>query len=105
MGGVVVEAGSVRSVLPVQVVQKLGLGIRGKRMVEYADGREEAVDVTDAVIIECEGRETIEDALVFGDEVLIGQTVLEALDLFVDCAGHRLVPNPAHPDQAVNKVK
>jgi hypothetical protein len=30
--------------------------------------------------------------------------VLEKLDLFVDCRGRRLVPNPAHPDEAVTRV-
>jgi hypothetical protein len=44
-------------------------------------------------------------ALVLGDEVLIGQTVLGKLDLLVDCATQQLVPNPAHPDQPVSKVK
>jgi hypothetical protein len=38
-------------------------------------------------------------------EVLIGQTVLEKLDLLADSANRRLVPNPAHPDQPVSKVK
>jgi len=47
----------------------------------------------------------VDDAYVLGDEVLIGQTILEKLDLFVDCAHNRLVPNPAHPDQPVNKLK
>jgi hypothetical protein len=47
----------------------------------------------------------LEEALVLGDEVLIGQTVLEKPDLFVDCQGQRLVPNPAHPDRPVAKVK
>lgn len=51
------------------------------------------------------GRDTMEEALVLGDEVLIGQTVLEKLDLLADCARQRLVPNPAHPDQPVSKVK
>jgi hypothetical protein len=45
------------------------------------------------------------DALVLGDEILIGQTVLEKLDRFVDCQRRRVVPNPAHPDHAVTKVK
>ena len=40
-----------------------------------------------------------------GSEVLIGQTVLESLDLLVDCANHRVIPNPAHPDQPVIKIK
>lgn len=100
-----VDTGVVRSVLPVHVVERLGLAIRGERMAEYADGRREAVGVTEPLVIEIEGRDTLEEALVLGDEVLIGQTVLEKLDLFVDCTGQRLVPNPAHPDQPVSKVK
>lgn len=50
-------------------------------------------------------REELKDAMVVGDEVLIGQTALEKLDLFVDYVNQRLVPNPAHPDQPVSKVK
>lgn len=101
----VVDTGAVRSVLPPQVVQELGLQIRGQRVAEYADGRKESVGVTEPVIIECLHRDTMEEALVFGDEVLIGQTVLEKLDLLADCANRRLIPNPAHPNQPVTKVK
>jgi clan AA aspartic protease len=100
-----VDTGAVRTILPPHVVARLGLGTRGQRMAEYADGRKEAVEVTGPVIVELEGRDTLEEALVLGDEVLIGQTVLEKLDLFVDCQGRRVVPNPAHPDQPVTKVK
>jgi clan AA aspartic protease len=100
-----VDTGSVRTVLPVQVVQQLDLAIRGRRVVELADGRKETVSVTGPVEIDINGRSTIEDALVLGDEVIIGQTVLEVLDLFVDCTNRRLVPNPAHPDQPVVKIK
>jgi clan AA aspartic protease len=100
-----VDTGAVRSVLPPFVVERLGLAIRGQRVAEYADGRKETVGVTEPLIIEIEGRDTSEEALVLGDEVIIGQTVLEKLDLFVDCINQRLIPNPAHPDQPVSKVK
>ena len=30
---------------------------------------------------------------------------VRGLDLFVDSRGRRLVPNPAHPDQPITKVK
>jgi clan AA aspartic protease len=100
-----VDTGAVRSVLPVHVVQRLGLAIRGQRVAEYADGRREPVGVTEPLLIEISGRDTLEEALVFGDEVIIGQTALEKLDLFVDPVNQRLVPNPAHPDQPVSKVK
>ncbi|MGO8746993.1 MAG: retroviral-like aspartic protease family protein [Thermoguttaceae bacterium] len=100
-----VDTGAVRSVLPPHVVERLGLSIRGQRVAQYADGREESVGTTGPVVFEVLGRDTLEEALVLGDEVLIGQTVLEKLDLMADCAGRRLVPNPAHPDQPVSKVK
>src|SRR5206468_12031410 len=77
----------------------------GQRVAEYADGRTEAVSVTEPLVVEIDGRDTLEEALVLGDEVLIGQTVLEKLDLFMDSRRRRLVPNPAHPDQPVTKVK
>jgi len=100
-----VDTGAVRMILPQHVVDRLGLAVRGQRVAEYADGRKDVVNVTGPLAIELEGRDTLEEALVLGDEVLIGQTVLEKLDLFVDCQGQRLVPNPAHPDQPVTKVK
>ena len=101
----VVDTGAVCTILPVEVMQRLGLASVHSRGVEYADGRNEAVPVTESLVIVIRGRRTSDEALVLGTEVLIGQTVLEKLDLHVDCANQRLIPNPAHPDQAVNKVK
>ena len=100
-----VDTGAVRSIIPAQVVQQLGLALRGQRVAEYADGRRDIVGVTEPIIIEWHGRDTLEEALVLGDEVLLGQTVLEKLDLVADCVGGQLLPNPAHPDQPVSKVK
>ena len=100
-----VDTGAVRSVIPLHVMQALGVMPRGYRMAEYADGRKESVAITEPIIFDMMGRDTLEEALVLGDEVLIGQTVLEKLDLLADCANRRLVPNPAHPDQPVKKVK
>ena len=100
-----VDTGAVRCVLPPHVVQRLGLEMVGQRVAEYADGRLEAVGLTEPFTLQVLDREELEDAMVLGDEVLIGQTALEKLDLFVDCVNQRLVPNPAHPDQPVSKVK
>jgi clan AA aspartic protease len=100
-----VDTGAVRSVIPPHVMEALGVMSRGNRVAEYADGRKESVAVTESIIFEVMGRDTLEEALVLGDEVLIGQTVLEKLDLLADCANRRLIPNPAHPDQPVTKVK
>ena len=101
----VVDTGAVRCVLPPYVVQQLGLQILGQRVAEYADGRQEPVGMTESFLIEIMGREEIETAIVLGDEVLIGQTALEKMDLLVDCVNHCLIPNPAHPDQPVSKIR
>ena len=74
-------------------------------MAQYADGRLEEVDLTEGFVLEIMGRRTTEEALVLGDEILIGQTALEKLDLLPDRQRKRLVPNPAHPDQPVSKAK
>jgi clan AA aspartic protease len=100
-----IDSGAVRMIIPPQVFERLGLeSVRGA-VAEYADGRKDAVRLTDGLQIEIMGRHTTDDALVLGDEVLIGQTVLEKLDLQIACNRQRLIPNPAHPDQPVSKVK
>ena len=55
------------------------------------------MNVTGPVVVEIDGHDTLDEALVLGDEVLIGQTVLEKLNLLVDCEGRRLIPNPRRP--------
>ncbi len=101
----IVDTGAVRSVLPQQVVNQLGLRIRGQQVAQYADGRSESVGVTSGVIFDCQSRVTLEEALVLGTEVLIGQTVLEKLDLLADCTTRRLVPHPGRPNQPVSMVR
>ncbi len=100
-----IDTGAVSSVIPPNVMEILGVESDGKRTAEYADGRKEVVDLTEPITFEIMGRKSTEGAMVLGDEVIIGQTILEVLDLWVDCNQRRLIPNPAHPDQPVVKVK
>jgi clan AA aspartic protease len=99
-----IDTGAVRTVLSKEIVEKLGLRIRGQQIAKYADGRQEEVGLTGPVIIQLEGRETTEAVLVAGDEVLIGQTVLETLDLLVDCKNQCLIPNPKHPEYPIFRI-
>ncbi len=100
-----VDTGAVRSVLPIHVVQLLGLAIVDKARATFANDAAEDVDVTEMVSMTLLDRRIAEETLVLGSEVLIGQTVLESLDLQVDCTNHRVIPNPAHPDQPLIKIK
>src|SRR5207247_1857872 len=101
----VVDTDSVCCIIPPSVAEQLGVTIRGQRVVEYADGRRTVVPVIGPILFDIQGRDTLEEAIVLGNEVKIGYTVLAKLDLVPDRANSRLIPNPAHPDQPVTKVK
>ena len=94
----------VRTVLPMDIVQQLGLRIRSYQTAKYTDGREEKIGLTEAVIIEVQKRETTVAALVMGNEVLIGKTALITLDLVVDSKNQCLIPNPKHPNYPIFRI-
>ena len=100
-----VDTGSVATVIPFEITEQLGLKSVGKRVAEYANAATEEVEVSEPVSITIDGRNTTEGALILGNEILIGQTVLETLDFLVDCPNQRIIPNPKHPNQAITKVK
>jgi len=100
-----VDTGAVTMVIPPHVYHRLGVESGRERVAVLADGTRRGVPVTSALEIELLGRDTIDEALVMGDEVLIGQTILEKTDLLVDCVSRQLVPHPDHPDQPILKVK
>lgn len=99
-----VDTGAVRTVLPMAIVQQLGLRIRSHQTAKYTDGREEKIGLTEAVIIEVQKRETTVAALVMGNEVLIGKTALITLDLVVDSENQCLIPNPKHPNYPIFRI-
>ena len=88
-----------------KTLSQQGRQVCRQEVAEYSDGRRDVVGLSEPIKVGIMGRDTVDEALVLGDEVLIGQTVLEKLDLLVDCTNRKLVPNPAHPDQPVSKVK
>ena len=100
-----VDTGAIPSVLPIEIVQKLGLELIRKERATYANNSSENFDVTEPVSFEILGRRVTEETLVLGNEVVIGQIALERTDLLVDCTNRRVIPNPAHPDQLVIKIK
>lgn len=101
----VVDTGAVRSCLPVDVMQQLGLRVVRRINAQMANGEVESVEMTEGVDMEILGRLVTEAFLVLGDEVLIGQTALEATDLRVDCNRQRVIPNPDHPNSAIIRIR
>src|SRR5712691_7463422 len=99
-----VDTGATRLAIPAFVADQLGIIRLGHTDAEYADGRVEEVETTEGIQIEMLGRTVIRDAMVLGKQVLIGVTVLEDLDLVVDCKRQCVMPSPDRPDQPVFHV-
>lgn len=95
----IADTGARTLALPEDVVERLGIKKQQEVKVSYADDRREMRDVVGPVNVTVAGRTTVVDAIVLpaGSEVLIGQIVLERLDLVADCVEERLVPSPDSP--------
>lgn len=100
-----VDTGAVSLVIPQDIATQLGLRILRQKVAEFANGNQQTIGVTSAITVEWEDRATTDEALVVGNEVLIGQVILEKLDLLVDCTNHKLIPNPANPNYPVAMIK
>ncbi|MFQ5824155.1 MAG: clan AA aspartic protease [bacterium] len=94
-----VDTGATMLVVPQEVVERLGLRVSRKVIVTYADARKDERDVTGGVIIKIGERHSNVECIVGppNSEVLIGQVVLEVLDLIVDPKDQKLTPRPESP--------
>ena len=103
----VVDTGAVMLVLPENVVSRLGLDTQREVIVTYADERKETRPVAGPVTIHIGNRFMIAECVVGPplSEPLIGQIVLEALDLVADCANRTVAPRPESPDSPLLKLK
>ena len=103
----VVDTGAVMLVLPENVVDRLGLERQRKVVVSYADDRRESRSVAGPVTIHIGDRFMITECVVGPplSEPLIGQIVLEALDLIADCTNRTVAPRPESPDYPLLKLK
>jgi clan AA aspartic protease len=101
----VVDTGAVRSCIPVDLKEELGLYTIRHINAQMANGQVDSVELTDAAYIDILGRVATESFLVLGGEVLIGQTALESTDLLVDCNRQRVITNPDHPNSAIIRIR
>ena len=97
---VLVDTGAAMLALPLGIVEELGLVLGKSVKVTYANGKVEEKEVAYGVKLELLGREAETYALVEpeGQQVLIGQIVLEGLDLYPNPKKGTLEPRPGSPD-------
>ena len=102
-----VDSGAVMLVLPQDLVEALGLQEVGKAIVSYADERREERPLAGIVTVRVGNRTTSLNCVVGPpcSEPLVGQVVLETMDLLVDCTQQKLVPRPESPFLPLLKLK
>jgi clan AA aspartic protease len=97
-----VDTGASTLSLPKRLVAQLGLRPFRTRQARTSAG---TITLQMFGVVHCtiQGRDWNGDVVEIPDEcpVLIGQQVLEGLDLVVDTAGHRLIGNPEHGGEHV----
>lgn len=102
-----VDTGAVMLMLPQNVVERLGAALSGTVIVTYADERREERPTAGPFTLRLCNRSMPVDCVVGPplSEPLIGQIVLERLDLIADCTNRILVPRPESPDYPLLKLK
>lgn len=97
-----VNTGATMLSLPIDLIEELGLEHAGEREVRTANGKVKR-RVFRGAWVEINGREGEFQAVELPLEVvpLIGQIVLEQLDLYPDPQNHRLTGRPEAPDHMV----
>jgi len=102
----VIDTGATMVVLPQNIVEKLELKKIRETKVRYANNKTELKSIYGVVTIEIKGRTGNFDVLAEaeGSQPLIGQVVLEILDLVVDPRTRTLVPNPMSPEMPMVEI-
>lgn len=101
------DTGVTMLVLPEDLVDALGLERMGKVIVTHADERKEERETAGVVTVRV-GKREMETRCVVGppgSEPLLGQIILEELDLLVEPKEGKLVPRPESPYLPTLKLK
>ena len=102
-----VDTGAVHMCVTQAQARQLGFDLDEciTQIVTLADGRRIEVPKIRPIEIAFANRTYATEALVLGDEALMGVLPLEAMDLVIDPRGERVAANPEHPDYPVTLVK
>jgi clan AA aspartic protease len=102
-----VDTGATFMCVTEEIALQLGFDITEvmQQMVTLADGHQRKVPKIAPVEIAFENRTYVTEAVVLGNEPLLGVIPLEAMDLMVDPRLQRLIVNPQHPNYPVALAK
>ncbi len=102
-----VDTGATFMCVTEEIALQLGFDITevSCQMVTLADGHQLKVPKIAPIEIAFENRTYVTEAVVLGNEALLGVIPLEAMDLIVDSRKQALIVNPQHPNYPVALAK
>ena len=102
----VIDTGATMLVLPQNVIDELRLKKMREVKVRYANNKTEIKSIYGIVTLEMCGRAGEFNVLAEpeGAQPLVGQIVLEQLDLIVDPSTRKVIPNPRSPEMPMVEV-
>ena len=102
-----VDTGATFMCVTEEVALQLGFDTTAvsQQVVTLADGHQRKVPKIAPVEIAFDNRTYVTEALVLGNECLMGVLPLEAMDLRVDPHTQQVIVNPAHPNYPVALAK
>lgn len=101
-----IDTGATMLVLPQNVIDKLDLRKMREATVRYANNTTETKSIYGVVTAEIKGRAGEFNVLAEaeGCQPLVGQIVLEQLDLLFDPATKTVMPNPRSPEMPMVEI-
>ena len=92
----IVDTGARAVGLPLSIIEQLGLPPTHEVTVTLSDGSQQERQLYGELRVQVGDRDDVFSCVAKpeGTPLLLGQIVLEALDLVVDCGQQRLIPNP-----------
>ena len=102
----VADTGAIMLALPEDIVSRLGLELLNSISTTYADGRRAELPVAGLLIVRIGDRWMSTECIVLpqGADALVGQLVMERLDLVADCVAQTLHPRPESPDRPLMRL-
>lgn len=102
-----VDTGATFMCVSEEVALQLGFDISevSQQVVTLADGHQRKVPKIAPIEIAFGNRSYVTEAVVLGDEPLLGVIPMEAMDLIVDPRQQILIANPQHPNYPVALAK
>ncbi len=102
----VADTGAIMLALPEDVVGRLGIRHRSSITATYADGRQGELPVAGPLLVRIGDRSMPANCIVLpqGTDALVGQLIMEGLDLVADCVARTLHPRPESPDRPLMRL-